>query len=222
MSWAGHQDQRWGGWSFSQHGEDLMILNLLELVCAQVPYTYLDIGAHHSRNISNTALLYDRGACGVLVEPNPNLVHQLKIDRPRDIVLQCGVAARRGKLTLYMHDQWSGLNTMSPSEKELLKQSGYPIREELEVDVVSINSIVAKHFTHAWPDFVSIDVEGLDYEILESAEFANAGPKVICVEVRKPDTLKFKDLMYMKNYSGVCRMGENMIFVERRYLHLIG
>lgn len=220
-SWSGHADQRWGGWTFSQHGEDLMILNLLELMRAITPYTYLDVGAHHPRNISNTALLYDKGACGVLVEPNPNLVHELKVQRPRDIVLNCGVSTRRGKMTLYMHDKWSGLNTMSPQERDKMVAGGYPVREEIEIDTVSINSIIAKHFT-SWPDLLSLDVEGLDYEVLEACEFANAGPKVVCVEVRKEDTLKFKDLMYMKNYRCVCRMGENLLFVPVGHLHLIG
>lgn len=215
--WVGHRDQRWGGFTYSQHGEDLMILNLLELIGAKRPYTYLDIGCHHPVNISNTFLLYERGALGVCVDPNPNITALFAQVRPRDIVINQGVAPRRGRMTYYMHDSTSGLNTFSESERDKMIQAGLEIRESKEIDVVTLISLVKKYFPSGWPDLLSLDVEGMDYEILAGLDLELDGPDVICVEVRRDRTQDFLNLMNDKRYSCVARMAENLLFVPFHY-----
>ena len=70
---AGHPDQAFGPLTYAQFGEDLILANAFALRGIEKP-SFLDIGAHHPVHCSNTALLYARGARGVCVEANPNLI----------------------------------------------------------------------------------------------------------------------------------------------------
>ncbi len=67
-----HPDQRFGGVTHAQHGDDIIIRAVFDNLGIDNP-SYLDIGAHHPTNISNTKLFYDAGSRGINVEANPNL-----------------------------------------------------------------------------------------------------------------------------------------------------
>ena len=73
--------------SYSQCGEDLLVALVLQLIRGSRPKKYLDIGANHPLNLSNTALLYADGVQGILIEPDPYFVNLLSNKRPRDKVL---------------------------------------------------------------------------------------------------------------------------------------
>src|SRR5438552_1880892 len=109
---SGHADQSFGHLTYSQNGEDLIIANIFHILQKSRP-TYLDIGAHHPINISNTALLYARGSRGVNVEANPNLIDIFRELRPDDITLNLGVGPQRSKRQFYCIDKWSGRNTFN-------------------------------------------------------------------------------------------------------------
>jgi hypothetical protein len=68
--------------TYAQCGEDVIISFVLENIRIVNPY-YVDIGAHHPWNISNTALFYNKGNDGILVEADPLLCQELEKERPR-------------------------------------------------------------------------------------------------------------------------------------------
>jgi len=74
--------------SYSQCGEDRILRHIFSVFGIEKP-TYLDIGAHHPVALSNTYLFYQKGATGVLVEPNPARYRELVRARPRDVCPQC-------------------------------------------------------------------------------------------------------------------------------------
>ena len=77
-----------GKQSFAQSGEDMIIsyvLHFLQKPISEV--TYLDLGANHAKELSNTYHFYQMGAKGVLLEANPELIHELEQVRSRDIIL---------------------------------------------------------------------------------------------------------------------------------------
>lgn len=67
--------------------------------------SYIDIGAHHPYEISNTAIFYMNGCRGVNVEANPNLIDEFYKERPDDINICCGVGNHPGKMPFYMIDE---------------------------------------------------------------------------------------------------------------------
>ena len=75
------------------------------------------------------------------------------------------------------------------------------------------------------PDFLTIDVEGLDYDILKSIDFKRYPFKLICVEVGSLDNINYADaislLLEENNYFSLIRCGANLIFVDKQYEYLV-
>jgi len=165
--------------SFSQSGEDIIVWFLLQHLKIQHP-TYVDIGAHHPEYLSNTALFYLLGSRGINIEPDPRLFAKFTKSRSEDINLNIGIAASSGSMIFYrMTDP--ALSTLSAAEaSRMSSEEGISISERFEVPVDTIRNVLQRH--QCCPDFLSIDVEGKDLEILESYDFATHRPAVICIE----------------------------------------
>jgi FkbM family methyltransferase len=213
--YAGHPDQRFGPTTYAQHGDDLVLINIFENLGIGKP-SYLDIGAHHPETISNTKLLYDRGSRGVNVDANPNLFKAFMLARPEDTNLTLGVTPKRGSTKLYMYSRSSGRNTLDPREVERM-EGHLTVREEIEIPTVTINDIVDTSLGGRWPDLLTIDIEGLDYDVLESAVWAvDNRPKVVCVETRQEHVKGMNHLMYVKGYDLIFKCAENLIFIDSK------
>lgn len=210
-----------GGYTYAQHGDDLVVLNIFNNLGIQ-KWSYIDVGANHPYRISNTALLYERGYRGVNVEANPNLISLFDKYRPEDININVGVGASEGVLPFYMIDEYSGRNTFSKEAAEAFVEQ-YPefkIREVKNIKIMTIEQIVDKYCDGHFPDFMSIDVEGLDYDILSGINFSISGPKVIDVEVESSlgeASDRVKDLLEKRGYFAYIRVGANVIFVKEEY-----
>lgn len=215
-----HPDQWFGDKTYSQHGEDLMLLNLIYLLGLQ-PHqvTYLDIGAHHPFHISNTALLYDRGAKGVNIEANPNLHAIIHQHRTRDISICAGVGAKDGLLPFYMIDQHSGRNTFSKetAEQFVKENPEHTIREVKIIPVITPDQAVDMWLAGQYPTLLSIDAEGLDLEILQAIDYNKASSLklLICEAVSKEAALAIRTFLESKGFFQYCRCVSNLIFVRQ-------
>lgn len=213
--YEGHPDQKYGHTTYSQHGEDLLILNLFTELGISKP-SYLDLGAHDPIVISNTKLLYDRGSRGVNVEANPNLIENFYKQRPDDLNLNYGVTflSEDIEADFLMYDSTSGRNTFDPVEVDRVNKSEQRfIIETKKILCKPLNTIVRDFCDGVFPDFLNCDIEGLDYDVLKSANFDDYfPPKIICVETR--DRWKMHNMLVSKGFWLVFAMGENMIFMQ--------
>jgi len=211
--------------SWSQLGEDMIIdfIFTWQLGCP-LP-SYLDIGANHPSSLSNTYFFYKKGCRGVNIEPDPVMLQQIAKKRNKDINLNIGVASQAGELDFYKMSQ-STLSTFSKSTAEeysKLSQYNYPaIVEVVKIKVLSINDILEAHFSKNENYFISIDVEGLDLEIVASIDFSKYTPPVICVETatlnEKGELHKAQDitnLLISKGYFVYADTLVNSIFVRK-------
>jgi FkbM family methyltransferase len=215
----GHADQCFGYITYAQAGEDLIIANIFAKLGIDLP-SYLDVGAHHPKNISNTALFYKRGSRGVNVEANANLMKAFALLRPDDINVNVGVADRNGTMTLFMHDDLSGRNTLDEATAESFakEQPAFPIRNKKTVLVMTLNALVDQYCGGKFPDFLTIDVEGLDETILRSTDFSASRPKVICVETETTRSVEGGVRAILEDkYFLYCKTWGNAIFVDREY-----
>lgn len=211
-----HPDQHYGCITYSQHGEDLFLVNLFKLMGIDKP-SYLDLGAHDPLIISNTALLYERGSRGVNVEANPVLYERFKQHRPEDINVNVGVDTLPGTACFYMYGETSGRNTFDPDEVERLKGI-LTVQKEITLPVKTLKQIVFDHCpSRTYPDLLSCDIEGLDYNVLSTLPVVGderTPPKVVCVETRRHEGVTMKAMMSAKGFHCICRMGENLIFIR--------
>jgi len=165
--------------SFSQCGEDLICWFLLDLLAIRKP-AYVDVGAHDPVRLSNTALFHLLGSRGINIEPDPRLFASFPRARPGDINLNIGIARAAGTLTFFrMSDP--ALSTFSESEARRMEaEEGIAITERIQVPVRPLGEVLVEN---RWqPDFMSVDAEGTDIEVLESFDLARLRPAVVCVE----------------------------------------
>jgi FkbM family methyltransferase len=216
-------DSQSGHKSFSQSGEDLIMDFVLKNHYTTEKPLYLDIGAYDPKVFSNTYLFYQRGSSGVLVEPDPDLARNIRQERPNDTVLNIGVSKKAGLQDFYLVNP-ATLNTFSKKEFEQHKlfYPGTQLREVVKTKTEPVNKILETHFKNGL-DILSLDVEGLDYQILSSLDFAKHRPNIICVETvhyKSGNTLiKPRDiasLLYKNSYFLYADTFINSIFVDRK------
>lgn len=207
--------------SYSQCGEDLIVKYIFDSVGVKMP-TYIDIGAHDPEFISNTALFYRLGSWGINVEPYPVLFKKFLQKRKKDVNLDIGISDSVGELDFYIMSAQT-LNTFSKVEAEkMVSEYGFRIESIRKVKVDTIQNIIWRFCKGAFPDFLSLDVEGLDFRILNSIKYEESSPTVICVEtISYSETGKgIKDtsiieLLESKGYMGYADTYINTIFVKR-------
>lgn len=208
--------------SFSQAGEDRIVRWIFEVRGVTHP-TYMDLGAYHPFELSNTALMHIGGSTGVNVEPNPTLFSKFCRARKCDTNLNVGVAAHPGVLTFF-HMSIPTMSTFSRRAAETAEQeSGGRIRvvDERPVRVVDAPSLMS-HF--GVPDFLSIDIEGHDAEVLHSLPGWPDAPRVICVETVSytesgiaPRNMKIYSTLERADYIGLAETPVNTIFVLKEW-----
>ncbi len=166
--------------SYSQYGED-SIINLMEYLYGFKKMTYMDIGAHHPFKLNNTQLLYESGHKGINIEPDPVQYKLFVRHRKNDINLNIGIHSEPGSLTFYQFDR-PEFNTFSLKAANEVERKGMKKIKEMLVVVDTYNNVVAKQLNGIPPDLISLDAEGVDEIIIESINFQQFAPKIICVE----------------------------------------
>lgn len=167
--------------SYAQSGEDVIVKYIFDTIGIEHP-NYIDIGAHHPLHINNTSIFYETGSTGINIEPNPDNFQLFKKFRKNDVNLNIGLGLQEGVLDYYKLSS-STLNTFSKEEAERYhNETKHKIIETIKIRVDTINNILNKYNDGIFPDFLTIDVEGLDEEILKCIDYEINSPTVICVE----------------------------------------
>ena len=146
---------------------------------------------------------------GVCVEANPNHIAPFMYHRPEDLILNMGVGVSTGFMDFYMIDDYSGRNTFSKDVAEMFV-SEYPhfhISKVTPIKVVKIDELFEKFGV---PDLLSIDIEGLDYEVLDTMRGRS---KVICVENHDQEWY-FDSLLSEMGYGKIFNTVANGIYLH--------
>ena len=208
--------------SYSQCGEDLIIDFLISQLKIS-NFKYLDIGAHHPTYISNTFLFYEKGYSGVCIEPDPFLFKTIAKRRSKDKCLNIGVGLNNISSAPFYIMTEKTLNTFSKEEADKYASYGkQKIEQIIDLPLIRINDIIKNYFTSV-PDFISLDVEGMDLAILTDFNFTLYRPKVWCIETltytENKTEKKIKetiDYMISKDYLVYADTYINTIFVDRK------
>ena len=174
--------------SYSQNYEDFFFLNILyNNIKLPIPAKlfYLDIGANHPKTLNNTWLLYKRGAHGIIVEPNPDMISLHEACRPRDKQLAVGLSSTGGGVLPYYCFTSPTLNTFSEEERDSVLATGTSLKETKNIQVLSVIDFEKKYVADKEVHFMSLDVEGLDFQILKAWDFTICKPYIICVETQE-------------------------------------
>jgi FkbM family methyltransferase len=172
---------QWSNQSWAQEGED-MVLN--RIFGNKSTGYYIDVGAHHPMRFSNTYLFYNKGWCGINIDAMPGSMKLFEKWRSRDINLEMGVAQKDGILDYYVFNE-PALNSFSAklSKEVNLAANKYYVKEVIKVEVKPLNQILNRHLSGQKIDFMSVDVEGFDLDVLQSNDWLKYRPRIVLVEI---------------------------------------
>lgn len=169
--------------SYSQYGEDLIILNFFERLGLNDGF-YLDIGAYHPSFISNTHLLHTKGWSGVCVDLCEEKLKWFKYKRGSKVqTISAAISNDESGMEVSVFKHKRILSEIDTLNKEVAIQNkeklGYDFTEE-KIVALNINDLLAK--INRKIDFLNIDIEGVDHMVLGSIDFIKFKPKVILFE----------------------------------------
>lgn len=170
---------------YSQEGEDII---LDRIFTGKSDGFFVDVGAHHPTRFSNTYKFYRRGWTGINIDALPGSMQAFNELRPKDVNLEKAIAKTETELPFYIFNE-PALNTFS--EKEAKKKDGlrnFKIIETKIIKTCTLQSILEEHVPKDKKiDFISIDVEGFDFEALQSMDIEMYRPQVFLLEVLNED-----------------------------------
>jgi FkbM family methyltransferase len=193
--------------SYAQWGEDVLVWDYFHRKSRGF---FIEVGANDPINLSQTYLLEQNGWEGILVEPQAACCDKLRPVRQRSKVFQaaCGAPEQKGKVKFCVatqHDR-SMLATGRPAEEVTFTHT-------VEVDLMTLDDILAQS-GNPTPDFLSIDVEGGELEVLRGFDFTKHRPALILVEDDVYD-LRVHSYLLAKGYKLVKRTGSNNWYVPK-------
>jgi FkbM family methyltransferase len=210
--------------SNSQAGED-RIVNYLFSSMGINNITYIDIGANDPVRDNNTYFFYLKQNNGVLIEPDSNFYSLIKKTRHRDIVINAAISHKETDETDFFIFNLPSLNTLSKKEADLRVRSViYKLIETRKIKLLTIENIISEYLNNKTPDLISLDIEGVDYKVLNSFDFEKYPVPVWIVETCKyseshikPKAISTIDLMLSKGYFVFADTYINTIFVNKTW-----
>lgn len=194
--------------SYSQNGEDIRLARALRKI--ERGY-FIDVGAAHPVFHSVTKYFSALGWTGVNIEPGKDFFDAIVADRPHDVNLNQGLSNRDGRLTFHQTIDSPGMSSFSDDFVAGLEGSGIRYTHR-EVEVTTLAKVCADHVGDRTIDFLKIDVEGHEREVIEGADWTRWRPRVLVIEATKPET--WEPRLFEHRYDFVVSDGINRYFVR--------
>jgi len=173
---------------WSQEGEDIILRRIFEY---KEKGFYIDVGAYHPYRFSNTYYFYRRGWYGINIDANPEGIKQFQKFRPRDINLNFAIGLRKGKMRYFMFNE-PALNTFDENlAKERDGFQNFKIIKTIELEILTLKEVLDRYMPLGQEiDFMNVDVEGMDYEVLQSNDWNKFRPHILLVEIIPARTIE--------------------------------
>ncbi len=168
--------------SYSQNREDILLSRAL-------PHSsgyYIDVGAADPTEDSVTKYFYDLGWRGINVEPQEEFYQKLCTQRPRDINLKLAVSDRQGELVLHTADSHPGWSTTIESVADEMTNMGLKISAD-KIPAKTLATLCEENGVTEI-DFLKIDVEGAERNVLLGADFVRFRPRIVLLEATAQGT----------------------------------
>lgn len=170
--------------SYAQNLEDYH----LDLIFAgQQIGTYVDVGGGHPVADNVSFWFYLKGWQGLIVEPQAALAESYAHIRPRDRVYQGLAGATDGSVSFHQVDGLHGLSSMDRAAAERAQQFGAGF-QTFDMPMRRLDGLIAEAGL-ASIDFLKIDVEGAEDQVIAGLDLGKFRPKVIVVEAVNPGNL---------------------------------
>ena len=200
---------------YSQFGEDAILSWLLN---GRKNGFYVDVGCHHPFRFSNTALLHMLHSwSGINIDVDHSAIDLFRTFRPNDINLCIGVGEAESTLEVTIFQE-GALNTFD-AQAASNPAWAHMVKEKRLVEILPLAAILyeqmpaGKHI-----DFLNVDAEGLDLDVLKGNDWNKFRPEIIAVEVHgfdicKPDDHATYRFLREKSYRIVSHAAATSFYV---------
>ena len=195
-------------------GEDLQVLELTKNIKNGF---YVDAGCYHPTHLSNTFLLYKKNWNGINIDVSELSISLFNFMRSNDLNMNLAISNFEGEVTIYHQKKMSQLTTIN---KKISTERMQGKIKERKIKSQKLTTVLNNSkYKNRKIDFLNIDVEGVDLEVLKSLDFKVYRPRVICIEIIDKKIEDSKIYNYLKNldYKKVWSSSSNIshIFVEK-------
>lgn len=176
--------------SYAQEGEDRVLERLFE---GKSKGLYVDIGAHHPIRFSNTYLFYKKGWRGLNIDAMPGTKINFNKYRSGDINLELGIS-KTNEILDYYNFRETALNTFSKELADSYIKGNWELNNIIKIKTYPLKEIFNKYLEQNIKiDFLTMDIEGLELEALQSNDWINFKPQILLIEMLDFD---------LSNYTG--------------------
>jgi hypothetical protein len=182
---------------------------------------FVDIGCYHPSRFSNTYYFYQRGWRGINIDATPGTKRLFDQVRPRDINLEAAIG-EEGRVVSFFEFAEGALNSTVRDSPEARGLGAHPIVMEHVLTVEPLGNLLRRQIPPGQTvDFLSIDVEGMDMEVLRSNDWDAVRPEFVLVECWDVDAEHVLDTplyAFMRNvgYSFCAKTYSTVFFRKKR------
>jgi hypothetical protein len=168
---------------------------------------YVDVGCYHPLQRNNTMLLYQKGWRGINIDISDFSIKLFNFLRPDDFNLNVAVSKKEGEIDMFFQKKLSQLSTIKENSAKNAFQGNILNKKILSRKLTSI--LDESKYKDQKIDFLNVDAEGSDFEVLQSLDLNKYSPELICIEVidKDPENSDVFNFLYKnrykKNWSGV-------------------
>jgi FkbM family methyltransferase len=207
--------------SYAQHLEDY---HLSRVFGDQASGFYVDVGAGHPVADNVSCWFYLRGWRGIVVEPQADLAALYAHVRPRDAVERCALGRARGEVAFHAVERLHGFSTTVEQFAARASDFGAGYHTE-RVPMETLAALCEKHGVDRI-DFLKIDVEGAEGEVLAGGDWSRFRPRVVVCEAVAPGSMadnwsEWEPILLAAGYQFVLHDGLNRWYVAREDAELL-
>ena len=189
-----------------EFGEDIIINRFFRKISNGF---YVDVGCYHPIKGSLTYYLYKKGWKGLNIDLSKISIDLFKLARPKDYNIQAAVTDFDGETNFYENGIINQQNSLEKNINNLkkIKIKAYKLQTLLE-------KLNIKHI-----DFLNIDAEGSDYNVITSLNLNTIRPKMICIEENKYNidniiNNKIQNFMQSNSYFFFSKIGVTSVYID--------
>ena len=199
---------------YGQMGEDIVLKKFFP---KKFRGFFVDVGCFHPVKYNNTYYFYKKGWRGINIDIDAIKIEGFQILRPKDVNIACAVSPEEGEITYWSNGFYTPTITLDHSftEDKIGKKYQYKPKTTQAKSLTTI--IDETQYKNRTIDLLSIDVEGHDFQVLQSLDFDRYRPTIIAIETQLTDFAAIQqEPQYLfldeKGYGLINWVGMTLIF----------
>ncbi len=201
---------------YSQNGEDIILWEIF--ADKEGPGFFVEVGALDGKRFSNTYSFELAGWRGVCIEPHEYYFELLKRNRPNSVCIRAAISDREAERIEFYANRRGALSTLNPElERFFIHRfrkyfSGFTVQY---VRMRTLDGILEEIDAPVPIDFISIDVEGHEVNVLKGFDLERWSPRVLLIEAMLPEEkVMIENIMKNANYFKARELGGNLFFCK--------